>query len=422
MVEICHMFLDVKAAPTQQASSLTSLHSLQRTLLGFAFLNLFLVSLIGLLLRSFPFLSSFPLEYKNILHGHSHFAFGGWVMPALLALFLRSFPEIAAKVSCRHWRNISVLLLVSAYGMLLSFPAQGYKAVSITFSTLSIAAGYYITLVTWKALKAVELKTSHRFIKWGLAYSVLSAIGPFATGPLIAMGKQGSPLYFDAIYFYLHFQYNGFFSFFVLALLYKLLEQKGSAENGRKVFLLFNLACIPTYALSLLWNQPPAIFNGIGGAGALLQLVGFIYLLKDIQSIKWKKTWMNYLVLVSLVAFGVKIILQFFSSLPSVAALAYHQRNFVIAYLHLVLLGFISVFVFAQVFATMKHDRLFKQGVLFFFFSFISTELLLVANAFSLDIPYYAQLLFVFTCFFPISFLWMNVAVQKNLPSRIQFQ
>jgi hypothetical protein len=123
-----------------------------------------------------------------------------------------------------------------------------------------------------------------------------------------------------------------------------------------------------------------------------------------------------------LIAFSVKIILQFFSALPAVALLAYHQRNFVIAYLHLVLLGFISVFVFAQVFAAMKNDGLFKRGILFFFFSFISTELLLVANAFSLDIPYYAQLLFVFTCFFPISFLWMNVAVQKNLPSRIQFQ
>jgi hypothetical protein len=402
--------------------SFAHLHGLQRTLLGFAFMNLFLVSVIGLLLRSFPFLSSFPLEYKNILHGHSHFAFGGWVMPALLALFLRSFPEISEKVSYAHWRNISVLLLVSAYGMLLSFPVQGYKAVSITFSTLSIAAGYYITLVTWKAMQSMVLKTSHRFIKWGLIYFAISAIGPFATGPLIAMGKQGSPLYFDAIYFYLHFQYNGFFSFFVLALLYKLLEQKGNAGNGQKVFLWFNSACIPTYALSLLWNQPPALVTVLGGTGAFMQLTGFVFLLKDIRGAKWKKTWMNYLLLISLIAFSVKIILQFFSALPAVALLAYHQRNFVIAYLHLVLLGFISVFVFAQVFAAMKNDGLFKRGILFFFFSFISTELLLVANAFSLDIPYYSQLLFVFTCFFPVGFLWMNVAVRKNLPTSIQFQ
>jgi hypothetical protein len=171
-----------------------------------------------------------------------------------------------------------------------------------------------------------------------------------------------------------------------------------------------------------LWNQPSVLFNGMGGAGALLQLIGLLYLLKDIRSAKWKKTRTSYLFLISLTAFGVKIVLQFFSALPAVAALAYHQRNFVIAYLHLVLLGFISVFVFAQVFASIKNSKLIKQGLAFFFFSFITTELLLVSNAFALDIPYYPQLLFVFSLFFPIGFLWMNVALKKDLQSSVHFQ
>src|SRR6476620_9458097 len=56
-----------------------------------SFLNLLIVSCIGIVLRSFSFFPSFPLEYINILHGHSHFAFGGWVMPILVAVLLKAF-------------------------------------------------------------------------------------------------------------------------------------------------------------------------------------------------------------------------------------------------------------------------------------------------------------------------------------------
>lgn len=413
--QLCTMYSNIRTYSYKEIQFYLSIQSLQASLLRFSFMNLLVVALIGLLMRSFPFLNAFPLEYKNILHGHSHFAFGGWVMPVLLALFLKTFPELAEKVSYHHWRNIAVLMLASAYGMLISFPLQGYKTVSITFSTLSITAGYYMAIKIWKAMKEIELKIPHRFIQWGLVYFVLSAIGPFATGPLIAMGKQGSPLYFDAIYFYLHFQYNGFFTFFVLAVLYKVLERKGFAAHGKKVFWFFNLACVPTYALSILWNEPSFVFNLLGGVGAFLQFVGFVFLLKDVKAMPWKKNRINFLLLLSLVAFTVKLALQFFSAFPAIASLAYHQRNFVIAYLHLVLLGFISTFVFAQVFDTMKNVKAVKQGLLLFLFSFASTELLLVLNAFSVSVPYYAPLLALFTVFFPLGILRMNVGLRKAM-------
>jgi hypothetical protein len=412
------MFFSSKAVPEKE-ETYAGMFSLYNILVRFSFFNLLVVSLLGLLLRSFPFLSGFALEYKNVLHGHSHFAFGGWIMPVLLALFLRSFPEIAERVDYRHWRNITVLILASAYGMLFSFPVQGYKALSIFFSTSSVAAGYYMVFVIRKAMKGMELKASHRFIKWGLIYFAVSAIGPFATGPLIAMGRQGTPLYYDVIYFYLHFQYNGLFTFFVLAFLYKMLEKKQSARHGQKVFTLFNFACIPTYALSVLWNQPPVVLNIIGGAGASLQVIGLTYLVKDIKRIRWAKSWITGLLFVSLFAFVLKIVLQLFSAWPSIAYMAYQHRNFVIAYLHLVLLGFISVFFFAQLFSSFSNAKTVRQGVAFFLASFISTELLLIANAFSLFIPFYTQWLLAFSVFFPIGILWINAGLRKNLYNSI---
>src|SRR4051812_39571130 len=85
-------------------------------IISLSLFNLLLVSFIGVLLRAFPFLSVPPFDYKNLLHGHSHFAFGGWIMPMLLALLLKIFPELTGKVVYTHWRNITILLFSSAYG------------------------------------------------------------------------------------------------------------------------------------------------------------------------------------------------------------------------------------------------------------------------------------------------------------------
>jgi hypothetical protein len=396
--------------------------ALQLRLVQFSIFNLFLVSLVGILLRSYPFIDNIPLQYKNVLHGHSHFAFGGWVTPALLAVFLKLFPQLSARVHYRHWRNICILMLAAAYGMLLSFPVQGYKAVSISFSTLSIAAGMYMAVVIWKGMRQVPIKISHRFVQWGLIYSVISAAGPFATAPLIAMGQQGTPLYFDVIYFYLHFQYNGMFTFFVLAFLYSFIEKKNADNHGGKVFLLFNIACLPTFALSVLWNQPPGIFNLIGGIGALLQIAGLLYLLKDLKNAVGENNFSKYLLWLSMAAFILKNVLQALSALSVVASMAHNQRNFVIAYLHLVLLGFVSVFLLAQFKTSATHVRRFDLGLVFFFVAFITTELLLAGNAFAFYIPSYLFLLLAFSCLFPVAFWLMFSSMKRSVSLTIKAQ
>jgi hypothetical protein len=305
--------------------------------------------------------------------------------------------------------------------MLFSFPVQGYKAVSIFFSTISVMAGYYQIVVLWKTLQKQKVlgAASTCFLKAGLFYLGLSGIGPFATGPLIAMGQQGTPLYFDAIYFYLHFQYNGWFTFAVLALLYKKLERTGAATNGRRVFRLFNLACLPAFALSLLWNGPPLLFHIIGGTAALLQLTGFFYLMHDLLFRQWKQTWAGQLYLIAIGAFVLKIILQAGSAFPHVAILGYRYRNFIIAYLHLVLLGFISVYFFTSVcdLYGVAITR-FKHGVVIFLLAFLSTETLLVTNAcstlFAFAIPNYAAWLLFFSCFFPVGILMMTTGYSKK--------
>ena len=131
-----------------QKTIISPRHSIERlhtSVMAIALFNFFIVSLIGVLLRAYPLYTiPFP-SFKNLLHAHSHFAFGGWVMPALLAMILKYFPEIAQRLPMKHLRNICLLMFISSYGMLLSFPFQGYALVSIIFSSLSIISGFYLS-------------------------------------------------------------------------------------------------------------------------------------------------------------------------------------------------------------------------------------------------------------------------------------
>lgn len=393
---------------------------LQKALVRICMLNFLLLSLAGLLLRAFPAIQLSFLPYKNLLHAHSHFAFGGWVMPALLALVLKFFPETCTTGNFRHWRNCIVLMLVAAYGMLLSFPFQGYGVVSIVFSTLSIVAGCYAGLVTRTAVKAAGNTTSKSFLLAGFFFFFLAAIGPFATGPLIAMGKAGTPLYFNAIYFYLHFEYNGFFTFMILAVLYRMLERHGAAHRGKLVFRLLLIGCMPAYFLSVLWTKPHALFYIAGGAAALLQLIAVAFLVRDIKKLKLKEKPGGWIFRIAILAFVAKSLLQFLSAFPVVAELAFRNRDFIIAYLHLVLLGFISLFilaVFSKNIAPQKKG-MFNTGMACFLFAFISTELLLVLQAGgllqALQPLHYYQLLFVLSTCFPAGLILISAALRSQ--------
>jgi hypothetical protein len=396
--------LNYRISPLQ---NIKNLQRLQKNLILFSFVNLFIVACLGVILRSYPFINSIPFQYKNLLHGHSHFAFGGWVMPILLALILKFFPALALLIKYKHWRNIAALFMISAYGMLFSFPVQGYKAVSITFSTLSIFASFYLVIVLWKLLSNYTNSVSAKFLKAGLFYLAISAIGPFATAPIIAMGEAGTPVYYNAIYYYLHFQYNGWFTFTILAIIYKMLERNKVKTNSSLVFILFNLAVIPAFFLSVLWNQPGIIYNIIGGMAALVQVVALVYLVKDIKNFNWKWRGGESIFLLAISAFVLKIVLQLISAIPSVAVLAYQQRNITIAYLHLVLLGFVSLFAFAAIGKRyIVNYSSFTTGIKMFIFSFLTTQCLLIgfaaSNIYNFTIPHYSLQLLIFSCMFPI--------------------
>lgn len=351
-----------------------------RGLLLFSLISLSVTALAGCLLRAYPFLSVIPFDYKNLLHGHSHLAFGGWLMPVVLALLLQTFPELAQLVPLYRWRILARMLMVGALGMIVFFPLQGYGLCSILFSTLSTAGGIYMA---WLCLRAMKVAAVHNvpytYLKWGFAWMLLSFIGPFATGPLIAAGMKGTEIYYGAIYFYLHFQYNGWFLCVLLALIYRVLQQNNiPARFGMASAHLFALTCVPAFALSILQWQPGWIFNVVGGMAAAVQVVAAILLLRDLVGAitLLPVKWAGGVVVASLV---MKMMLQLFSAFPFTASIAF-GHNLVIAYLHLVLVGLLSTGFLLLVLKQWElpvHTGL-RNGFAIFLIAFAVTESLLV--------------------------------------------
>ena len=108
------------------------------------------------------------------------------------------------------------------------------------------------------------------------------------------------------------------------------------------------VACLPAYFLSILWSNPPFVFNIIGVSAAILQLIGFGLFFRATRNHLGKlQPTVRILVNVAGLFLLLKLLLQIISASPQMAILANEFRSIVIAYLHLVLIGIISLFFFA---------------------------------------------------------------------------
>jgi hypothetical protein len=114
-----------------------------------AVFNLLLVAFIGSLLR-FKMVASLPwVNHKYFLHGHSHFAFSGWISLVLMAAVAERIMQTRQYKQTGYLRNLLWIHLICAYGMLLTFPVWGYATIPIIFSTASILISY---VFVWKSL------------------------------------------------------------------------------------------------------------------------------------------------------------------------------------------------------------------------------------------------------------------------------
>ncbi|HET6991464.1 MAG TPA: hypothetical protein VFJ43_09080, partial [Bacteroidia bacterium] len=139
-----------------------------------AILNLLFVVLAGVFTRYKVTYSLPQIDFKNLLHAHSHFAFAAWASTALFAMIIAFFLE-AEQQESKIFSRLFILNQIMSYGMLVSFLLQEYGPVSITFSTLSIFVSYAYAWLIWKHTRKSGNILSVRALRFSLVCLVLSS-------------------------------------------------------------------------------------------------------------------------------------------------------------------------------------------------------------------------------------------------------
>ncbi len=350
----------------------------------------------GLTLRIYKHVDFIPFNYKNILEGHSHVAFLGWGFLAVISLIAQEyFPKKLNESQKLKW--FFKIMVFSLFGLLISFPIQGYHFFSILFLSIFLLTSYFYLISTLKEIKNNRSIPS-LFIKTGILFYFLSSLAIWMVGIIVAkFGKH--ELYHNTIYFYLHFLYNGFFICTLFGIFFRYISKKLNKDSLKLLtpfYTLTTVSCILGYSLSLLWSENHWGIQFVAILSAILQVISLFYLLKITQktfSTQLRKQ-VRFILIFAFSAFTIKVLLQFFSIFPDLFEhVIRFKANYIIGYIHLFTLGFLSPMIFV-LFSTILKIQLDKLGVIFYFLGFISSEVLLFAQGiafshFSISIPYY---------------------------------
>lgn len=321
--------------------------------------SLALVSFLGVILR-YKIAFSLPIvDQKHLLHGHSHFAFTGWVSQMIMAIMTVVFSREQGNDFFRNKKvkTLLILNLAAAYGMLLSFIWQGYGPVSVSFSFISILTGYLFAGFIWKQTgKGGTSGISGSYFRAAAVFNIISSFGTFWLAYMMFNKVFDQNLYLSAVYFFLHFQYNGWFIFACLGIFFHLLKKHGIAlKNEKLIFILLTASLAPAYFLSILWADFPDILYAIIVFAAAAQLYSWFVFLNDVKN-QWKSLtdafskFTRTLIILSAMACTIKFFLQMGSTIPSLSHIAYGFRPIIIGYLHLVFLGITTLFLIAYLY------------------------------------------------------------------------
>jgi hypothetical protein len=315
--------------------------------------NLAIVALLGSSLRS-KILFSVPwIVHKNFINAHSHFAFGGWITLSFLALF--TYTILPDDKRSRPWYQQMLWgIEISSLGMLFSFPFQGYGGISIFFSTTFI---FFTYGYAWRFIKdcfrsgttgpGVFLAVT------AIAYLVISSAGPFTLAYVLASKSSNAILYKDAVYYYLHFQYNGFFTLAVFALLAtRLPESLKTNVQVRRLANALAVSIIPSFFLTLLWHSGNLTVRTLAVIAVILLISCLIYFgkvlkLKPVVQ-SFQDPMAKILCRLVLISFALKTILQIGTVYPELGNAVFGLRPIIIGFLHLVFLGLASFYVLSE--------------------------------------------------------------------------
>lgn len=376
----------------------------------------FIIALFGVILRAFP-VFDININYKHLAHTHSHIALLGWVYSALMALIYYVYlknENVKDKFVTIFW-----FTQITIIGMLFTFPFTGYALFSILFSTLFIIASYLFSRLVFKHTP-VNFKQTHSYkcICIALWYMIVSSLGPWTLGIIMNTLGNTSSWYRNAIYFYLHFQYNGWFILALFGVFFYILELKHfkiSKLIFNWFFYLFNTGVILTFGISILWMEIDYSINIISALGGLFQIVAIYILINTIFSQKklFKISFSSLFKIVLIILFiclGVKLIMQLFGTFTSISKAISYNIDFIIGYIHWVFLGFVSIALlgFLNYFKLIK---LKKSYLNLYIIGFTLTEVIIFYKGLAIWLDLYLPINNLFYIFISSALFFTSIAL-----------
>ena len=394
------------------------------------FINFFVASLMGLLLRWMYVAPFSGVNFQFLMHGHSHVAMLGWVYLMLYCLIFYFFVPKENQQKPIYNRLFWVTEL-AVIGMMIDFPAQGYAFASILFSTLHIFCSYYFCYLIYKDAKPSTFPEK-KMLHTALFFMIFSTLGVWCLGPAVGMMGKTSAFYQIAIQFFLHFQFNGWFLFAVLGLFFKQIKINIDDKKFRLFYNSFVVATVLTLALPVSWSLSNPAFYWINVIGVAIQFISFVLFYQLIRPhLKTVFAPLSFLEKTvyqfALYSLALKIIIQLVVIVPELAKVSHEIRNFVIGYIHLTMLGIITGFLFGFALQNkflISQKKIQKWGISIFLLGFVATEILLFFQGLWLFLnkglfpDYYQNLLLSSICL-PVGLLMLTIGLFKLKPKII---
>ena len=313
-------------------------------------LNFCVVAFLGFLLRS-KILFSIPfLNYNRLLDAHFHFAFGAWATLAIAVLFIYDIlPPASATRPIYKWLPVGIL--ASSWLMLIASPLPANSPISNVCSVVFILVTYVFAIVMRAdIMKAPISKTVKLLAVSSLVCLILSSFGIFTLAYLFATKSLSAFAYRDSLYTYLHFEYNGFFTLGIFAILMHKLDSKMSDASKQKAFwfsLMLTISTFPSLFLTYLWRDPNDIYRVIAICGSITLFVSLVLFIRFAVSIRSICLTVAPLIrsvfIIAMISFASKVFLQSFTLFPAGGNAVFGDRPVIIGFLHLVFLGFVTL-------------------------------------------------------------------------------
>ncbi len=285
----------------------------------------------------------FGLQFGDVRHAHSHLMYFGWVTPALMALVATQLPKAMGRPLDRPFRRVIVVTFIFAAIAYLPFLLYGYDTVNLNGhpfppgvigATLNMLAWYAFDWLYWRNTRGVPRNRALRFWNWAILFQILASLGAWARGLLVALKITDPFVTTAAVDLFLDIFSDGWFVLALLGLAFAA-HPDADSNTARRAQWLIVIGMPVTFLLGVSVDLVPMLLRLVAGLGGILVAIGLLMTV----AVLWSplRGWR-----IPLAFLAFKALAELGLSVPPIAAWG-EQAGLRILYLHILLLGFVSL-------------------------------------------------------------------------------